>query len=115
MSDPTEQTSATDDAPRDPASPVVTVEQPPSDTVGAAASDAAAKRDWLALLGKIASFAVALFLFVLAIQLMKEGAKALAPTARGQPAVLATGSRPLAPAGSAHTSSCPARPSRPWR
>ena len=85
MSDPTEQTSATDDAPRDPAIPVVTVEQPPSDTVGAAASDAAAKRDWLALLGKIASFAVALFLFVLAIQLMKEGAKALAPSLEDSP------------------------------
>src|SRR5262245_16871742 len=34
---------------------------------------------------KIATFAVALFLFVLAIQLMKEGAKALAPTLSDSP------------------------------
>jgi Na+/phosphate symporter len=40
------------------------------------------RRDWTAVLGKIVSFAVALFLFVLAIQVMKEGAKALAPAFR---------------------------------
>jgi len=34
---------------------------------------------------KVATFAVALFLFVLAIQLMKEGAKALAPTLEDSP------------------------------
>lgn len=34
---------------------------------------------------KVATFAVALFLFVLAIQLMKEGAKALAPTLQDSP------------------------------
>jgi solute carrier family 34 (sodium-dependent phosphate cotransporter) len=34
---------------------------------------------------KLATFAVALFLFVLAIQLMKEGAKALAPTLEDSP------------------------------
>jgi solute carrier family 34 (sodium-dependent phosphate cotransporter) len=39
----------------------------------------------LGLVFKIASFAVALFLFVLAIQLMKEGAKALAPTLSDSP------------------------------
>jgi solute carrier family 34 (sodium-dependent phosphate cotransporter) len=39
----------------------------------------------LGLAFKIASFAVALFLFVLAIQLMKEGAKALAPTLSDSP------------------------------
>lgn len=39
----------------------------------------------LDLLIKIASFAVALFLFVLAIQLMKEGAKALAPALSDSP------------------------------
>jgi len=43
------------------------------------------ERDWLAILGKIASSAVALFLFVLAIQLMKEGAKALAPSLSDSP------------------------------
>ncbi|MGA9159463.1 MAG: hypothetical protein WB297_01185 [Actinomycetota bacterium] len=85
MSDPTEQTSAPDDASHDPGIPVVTVEPPPSDAVGATASDAVAKRDWLSLVGKIASFAVALFLFVLAIQLMKDGAKALAPSLEDSP------------------------------
>jgi hypothetical protein len=39
----------------------------------------------LGLVIKIASFAVALFLFVLAIQLMKEGAKALAPALSDSP------------------------------
>ena len=39
----------------------------------------------LGLLIKIVSFAVALFLFVLAIQLMKEGAKALAPALSDSP------------------------------
>jgi magnesium-transporting ATPase (P-type) len=39
----------------------------------------------LGLLIKIASFAIALFLFVLAIQLMKEGAKALAPALSDSP------------------------------
>jgi solute carrier family 34 (sodium-dependent phosphate cotransporter) len=39
----------------------------------------------LGLVFKIVSFAVALFLFVLAIQLMKEGAKALAPTLSDSP------------------------------
>ena len=39
----------------------------------------------LGLVFKIASFAVALFLVVLAIQLMKEGAKALAPTLSDSP------------------------------
>ena len=41
--------------------------------------------DWLRLAGKIASGAAALFLFVLAIQLMKSGAKAIAPTLQDSP------------------------------
>jgi Na+/phosphate symporter len=40
---------------------------------------------WASLALKIATFAVALFLFILAIQLMKEGAKALAPTIQNSP------------------------------
>ena len=38
---------------------------------------------WASLALKIATFAVALFLFILAIQLMKEGAKSLIPTLEG--------------------------------
>ena len=43
------------------------------------------RRDWVVVLGKVASLAVALFLFVLAIQVMKDGAKALGPTFRDSP------------------------------
>jgi solute carrier family 34 (sodium-dependent phosphate cotransporter) len=42
-------------------------------------------RDRFSIPIKIASFLVALFLFILAIQLMKEGAKALAPTLTDSP------------------------------
>jgi hypothetical protein len=42
-------------------------------------------RDWLAIAVKGISFVVALFLFVLAIQLMKTGAKALAPALSDSP------------------------------
>jgi hypothetical protein len=40
---------------------------------------------WVRIALKLATFAAALFLFVLAIQLMKEGAKALAPTLEDSP------------------------------
>ncbi len=43
------------------------------------------ERDWLKILSKIAFAIAALFLFILAIQLMKEGAKALAPALSGSP------------------------------
>jgi hypothetical protein len=42
-------------------------------------------RDWIAFAGRIGFFLVALFLFVLAIQLMKEGAKAIGPSLSGSP------------------------------
>jgi sodium-dependent phosphate cotransporter len=45
-------------------------------------STAMRQRDLTRLAGKVALFVVALFLFVLAIQLMKEGAKAIAPALR---------------------------------
>ena len=45
----------------------------------------ARERDWLRFVGKLVSFGIALFLFVLAIQLMKEGAKALAPSLEDSP------------------------------
>src|SRR3972149_9827287 len=53
--------------------------------LGETALPVAREREWVAILGKLASFAVALFLFVLAIQLMKEGAKALAPSLSDSP------------------------------
>ena len=59
------------------------------DAKAAAAERRAARADarprWARLALKVATFAVALFLFVLAIQLMKEGAKALAPTLEDSP------------------------------
>jgi hypothetical protein len=40
-------------------------------------------RDWRRLLSKVLSFAAAMFLFILAIQLMKRGAQAVAPRLQG--------------------------------
>jgi hypothetical protein len=48
-------------------------------------AEAERRRDWVIVLGKLAALVVALFLFVLAIQVMKEGAKALGPTFRDSP------------------------------
>ena len=45
----------------------------------------ATARNWPSILGKVASFVLALFLFVLAIQLMKDGAKAIAPSVQNSP------------------------------
>jgi hypothetical protein len=84
MSDPIDETSAPVDAHADHANPTLTVEQPAPGAADAVPTEVAG-RNWLALLAKIASFAVALFLFVLAIQLMKEGAKALAPGLKDGP------------------------------
>ena len=78
MADPIDET----DVPAD------TISDPPpvsGGALGEAAVPVARQRDWVAILGRLASFAVALFLFVLAIQLMKEGAKALAPSLSGSP------------------------------
>jgi Na+/phosphate symporter len=85
MADPTDETGEPGDDHNDPANPTLTVEHPRSDAVEAGASKAPGKRNWFAVLGKIASFAIALFLFVLAIQLMKEGAKAIAPSLERSP------------------------------
>jgi Na+/phosphate symporter len=78
MADPVNET----DVPADPPA-----ERPPVSgaALGERAVPVAGQRDWLALLGRLASFAVALFLFVLAIQLMKEGAKAIAPSLSDSP------------------------------
>lgn len=43
------------------------------------------ERDWVAITGRVAFLVVALFLFVLAIQLMKEGAKAIGPSLENSP------------------------------
>ncbi|HET7235855.1 MAG TPA: hypothetical protein VFK59_05430 [Actinomycetota bacterium] len=78
MADPVDETDVPADAPSDP---------PPVSGVALdeTALPAARERDWVAIAGRLASFAVALFLFVLAIQLMKEGAKALAPSLSDSP------------------------------
>lgn len=52
-------------------------------TIEGTAPGVAARPRWLSVLDRALSLAVALFLFVLAIQLMKGGAKALAPTLQG--------------------------------
>ncbi len=72
-----------DNAAPTPAPPTIIAD---AETDTAVAPKAAGRgRDWLAIAGKVVSFAVALFLFVLAIQLMKSGAKALAPALSDSP------------------------------
>ena len=78
MADPVDETDVPADTPTD-SRPVS------GGALGEATVPAVRQRDWVAILGKLASFAVALFLFVLAIQLMKEGAKALAPSLSDSP------------------------------
>jgi hypothetical protein len=78
MADPVDETDVPTDAPTDP--PTVS-----GGALGETTLPATRERDWAAILGRLASFAVALFLFVLAIQLMKEGAKALAPALSDSP------------------------------
>ena len=85
MSDPTDETGEPGDDRHDPANPTLTVEHAGSDAVEADPIEPSTKRNWPGLLAKLASFAVALFLFVLAIQLMKEGAKAIAPSLEDSP------------------------------
>ena len=60
-------------------------------------------------------FLPAIFLFILAIQLMKAGAKAVGPVDRGTVPLRQPGCRRSAPAGSAPTSCCRGRPSPPRR
>jgi hypothetical protein len=82
MSEADERTITSDDAPLEPPA------TPAPARAAEAGPDAVTERDrrnWGALLLKVVTFAVALFLFVLAIQLMKEGAKALAPALEGSP------------------------------
>ncbi len=90
MPDPLHDTDVRDGADPDPSGPRVSTAQPgPGPGSGSSAAPVPRARsvegDWLALAARIAFFVVALFLFVLAIQLMKEGAKALAPSLTGSP------------------------------
>jgi sodium-dependent phosphate cotransporter len=48
-------------------------------------TDETSARNWLSIAAKTASLIVALFLFVLAIQLMKDGARAIAPSVQNSP------------------------------
>jgi hypothetical protein len=84
MADPQDESDMPDDAApgADPSS-TMTADPPASAT--AVAAPAERRRDWVTLAVRLATFAVALFLFVLAIQLMKEGAKSLGPTLRDSP------------------------------
>jgi solute carrier family 34 (sodium-dependent phosphate cotransporter) len=86
MSEAEELPTTPDDAPIEPAATTATapprrVESTPAGTPPAQRG----RRSWGGMLFKGASAAVALFLFVLAIQLMKEGAKAIAPSLEGSP------------------------------
>lgn len=81
MSEADERTITPDDAPIEPATGPTRA----AETAGPDAATERERRSWPGVLLKVATFAVALFLFVLAIQLMKEGAKALAPALEGSP------------------------------
>lgn len=90
MPDPLDDTDVPDDTPPEPATtrPSVSSGAPgpgPGSSAASVPAERAASRDLISLWGKLAFFVVALFLFVLAIQLMKEGAKALAPALTDSP------------------------------
>ena len=85
MSEPDERTITPDDAPIESAAATATAPARPAEAAGHEAVTEPDRPSWPGLLLKVAVFAVALFLFVLAIQLMKEGAKALAPALEGSP------------------------------
>jgi sodium-dependent phosphate cotransporter len=85
MADPQDETQMPDDAaqPRDPSTMVSASVPAPGPGSAVAPLPAERERDWAAVALKMAFLAVALFLFVLAIQLMKEGAKAIGPSLSG--------------------------------
>jgi hypothetical protein len=89
--EPTDRTDVPEDTPvgTDPRH-AVSADPPPvseADALVEVPAEATAPRriNWLAIGGKVASGIVALFLFVLALQLMKSGAVELAPTLRDSP------------------------------
>jgi sodium-dependent phosphate cotransporter len=83
MADDLDDNDVPDDAPGDDPRPTRTAD-PPAASAPVAITGRGG-RDWIAVVGRVAFFLVALFLFVLAIQLMKEGAKAIGPTLSGSP------------------------------
>jgi solute carrier family 34 (sodium-dependent phosphate cotransporter) len=86
MSEADERTITPDDTPIEPAATTATAPPRLADSTPAGTPPAQrTRRDWKGMLFKGASAAVALFLFVLAIQLMKEGAKAIAPSLEDSP------------------------------
>jgi hypothetical protein len=86
MADAQDDTDMPDDVmpTPDPGTTVVTEVSTPG-SGSPTAGTAPRKRDWAGIAGRAAFFVVALFLFVLAIQLMKEGAKAIAPALTDSP------------------------------
>jgi hypothetical protein len=83
MADDLDDTDVPDDAPGDDPRPTRTADPPAASAQ--VAIPGTSGRDWIAVAGRIGSFVVALFLFVLAIQMMKMGAKAIAPALRDSP------------------------------
>ncbi len=81
-----DETDLPDDAVPSPALvPTLTADAADPDPAPGAPVRDVGGRNWAALAVRIAFFLLALFLFVLAIQLMKEGAKALAPALTDSP------------------------------
>jgi hypothetical protein len=74
-----------EDAAPTPAPTEIADDAPQPAVVSVAAGASPQGRNWFAIARKVISFVVALFLFVLAIQLMKGGAKALAPALSDSP------------------------------
>jgi Na+/phosphate symporter len=87
MAEPQDETEMPDDVVPNPEPAPAFVAETPAAGPGSSFTDATRPRErtWVSVAGKAAYFAVALFLFVLAIQLMKEGAKALAPALTDSP------------------------------
>ena len=82
MPDHLEESAVSDSVPGDDPQPTMNADPAAAPDVVIAGSGG---RDWIAIAGRIGFFLVALFLFVLAIQLMKEGAKAIGPSLSGSP------------------------------
>jgi Na+/phosphate symporter len=87
MAEPLDGTDMPDDAvPSHELGPTLTTAEPgPGPGSAVSPIRAERRRDWAGIAVKVASFVAALFLFVLAIQLMKEGAKAIAPSLTDSP------------------------------
>jgi solute carrier family 34 (sodium-dependent phosphate cotransporter) len=82
MPDHLEESTVSDSAPGDDPQPTMNPDPATAPDLAIAGSSG---RNWIAVAGRVGFFVVALFLFVLAIQLMKEGAKAIGPTLEGSP------------------------------